>query len=330
MPTCVYCLNEKPVAEFNREHVVPQAFGVFSHNLVLSHCVCAGCNSYFSGTVDIYLARKSSEGLERYTWGLKSFGEVDKFYYGDVIVRVDAPGSAYNGALVRKVPSGILGETVIDLLPQIGFRIKGSETYLQLTEEQFTRGLWRNDPTIDLQSMRIFAPTDDSEQRLNALLAREGLDYPEQGRIGEPTGDEFAVQHISRVTDMLRRGVAKIAFNYFIAVNGPEAGLMKPFDAIRRFARRGVEPVWPLVRLVRGSRLGIVNDKGEVPVAHYVTIEPDRDRTVLLAHVSLFNWTTYQVLLTSEPPAEFREMKRGHFFNLADKTCRPLAVRPRG
>ena len=35
MKRCIHCLAEKPDSSFNREHVLPEAFGTFEGNLVL-------------------------------------------------------------------------------------------------------------------------------------------------------------------------------------------------------------------------------------------------------------------------------------------------------
>lgn len=92
----------------------PQAFGRFADNLVLHQAVCVRCNSYFSKSLDLHLARRTSEGLERYAWHLKSASELDKFDYGeDVLLFVDEPRTDYHGTLVRKIPSAEIGEAVL-------------------------------------------------------------------------------------------------------------------------------------------------------------------------------------------------------------------------
>ena len=42
---CIYCLKLKAPQQFNRDHVVPELFGKFRHNLVLHRAVCTACNS---------------------------------------------------------------------------------------------------------------------------------------------------------------------------------------------------------------------------------------------------------------------------------------------
>jgi hypothetical protein len=51
---------------FNREHVIPQAFGSYgAETLVLINMVCSECNSTLGGTLDQIFSRDSYEGLLR-------------------------------------------------------------------------------------------------------------------------------------------------------------------------------------------------------------------------------------------------------------------------
>jgi hypothetical protein len=46
---------------FNREHVIPQAFGVFDRNNMALGCVCCERNPYFGDGIDRRLAREASK-----------------------------------------------------------------------------------------------------------------------------------------------------------------------------------------------------------------------------------------------------------------------------
>src|SRR4051812_37658358 len=67
---CLYCDETKPLAAFNREHVLPEAFGKYEDNLVLHHRVCADCNTHLGRELDLPLARDSKEGLDRFEHNL--------------------------------------------------------------------------------------------------------------------------------------------------------------------------------------------------------------------------------------------------------------------
>jgi predicted RNA-binding protein YlxR (DUF448 family) len=60
---CIYCREEKPIRDFNREHVLNDSFGRFQNNLVLRGCVCTECNTVFGKSIDRKLARDSMESV---------------------------------------------------------------------------------------------------------------------------------------------------------------------------------------------------------------------------------------------------------------------------
>ena len=69
MPKCLDCHEVKEADAFNREHVIPEAFGRFEENMVLKLVVCETCNTYFANHLELRLARDSIEGLDRYEHG---------------------------------------------------------------------------------------------------------------------------------------------------------------------------------------------------------------------------------------------------------------------
>ena len=73
MSQCIYCLEEKDEAVFNKEHVIPQAFGKFGASTpTLINCVCKECNDFFARVLDPVFTRDTYEGITRYALGIKS------------------------------------------------------------------------------------------------------------------------------------------------------------------------------------------------------------------------------------------------------------------
>ena len=76
---CIYCLETKPIDAFNREHIIPQAFGKFEMGKgggpVTIRCVCKDCNQRFGDTLDHVLGRTSIYGVLRLNEGLKDPAE---------------------------------------------------------------------------------------------------------------------------------------------------------------------------------------------------------------------------------------------------------------
>ena len=80
---CIYCLEQKPLAEFNREHVLHRAFGGFEEALTLvaphDPGVCRACNDYFSPTVDLAI----TPGFDRGASSGRARPEAGNGYEGD-------------------------------------------------------------------------------------------------------------------------------------------------------------------------------------------------------------------------------------------------------
>src|SRR5689334_3602960 len=100
MPTCLYCRRELESKHFNREHVLPEAFGSFETNLVPLDTVCEGCNTYFGNNLELKLARDSIEGLDRYQHGVRMPTETTRFGRGGLLTARVNNGGFYQGAEV--------------------------------------------------------------------------------------------------------------------------------------------------------------------------------------------------------------------------------------
>src|SRR4030066_177798 len=89
---CIYCkeskLKEKEL--WNREHVIPEAFGKFKNNFVLHYTVCKECNQKFGDEIDLILSRESYEGkILRYTElnkDINGFKEYKRFKSENIVV----------------------------------------------------------------------------------------------------------------------------------------------------------------------------------------------------------------------------------------------------
>ena len=117
---CIWCLQDKETAAFNREHVIPQAFGTFENNFTLVNAVCCECNSFFSRELEPTLARDSLEGFDRYHHGQKATSEF-KSLGKNSITKVQFKEGMYAGAwgYVRAGDP----EFRMTPFPQIGFSL---------------------------------------------------------------------------------------------------------------------------------------------------------------------------------------------------------------
>ena len=328
---CIYCRQEKSLELFNREHVLPEGFGHFSDALVLHEAVCTECNQHFGDTLDFLLARSSSEGLERYTWHVKPKDEVEKFRYGEVLIHLSAPGSDWDDALVRKVPTDTPGESRIELVPQAVFKKKDGSGLMHVPLWELRRGDWRADESIDpTLGVRVLAPADLYDEVI-AVLAEHGVSFNTHTPLPAPQAEdgEFSVRQLFSLSNDLQRAVAKIAFNYLAKTNGTAKALRPEFDAVRAFIRNGTKPDEPIVAIIPTTRLGIAQEDGQVPVAHYLTVEFDDTETAFLGHVTLFHWAVYQVVLAERIGVDLDLASSGHLYNVGDMTCYEMARKPR-
>jgi hypothetical protein len=112
MQRCIYCLEEKDVSAFNRDHVLPEALGTFRDNLPRLDCVCHACNQYFGDHIELIFHRGSVEAIHRILTGLKSPQEVNRLRRDRLSFpsehRVNGMGFASNSASRGRPPSSTL------------------------------------------------------------------------------------------------------------------------------------------------------------------------------------------------------------------------------
>jgi hypothetical protein len=120
---CIYCRETKRRKDFDKEHVLPQAFGKYKGNFTLIGIVCKACNAFFANNLDSLLGRDSGEGLQRYLLGLKTLPAGRKMGRTKRLRAQLPEGSPYEGAILEWVgqDDGVEGA---GLLParQCGFR----------------------------------------------------------------------------------------------------------------------------------------------------------------------------------------------------------------
>jgi len=327
MPVCMYCLVDKAESDFNREHVVPEAFGRFADAPVLHNAVCENCNSYFGETLDRILARGTPEGLQRYVWGVKDPRDVRRFEYHNLRLSADVPGD-YAGALLHALddtdaPRGL--RTVP--ITQVGFaNLDGDEfTFFPLAEVRV--GGWRNESTLDWRKgVKIIGP-DIEEAR--AVLEAQGVhitNWREMEAPPEP-GTEIDVIELMKLTPELERAIAKIAFNYAAYTQVQGFALREQFHPIRRYIRYGEHPGYQVLGRKKTDIFTLESEShpGMVAVFHVVTITEPTNAEAVLAQVSLFNWMQWEVALSQVAAPSLRRI--GHLFNIKTRTVHELGHR---
>ncbi|WP_437751399.1 HNH endonuclease [Sorangium sp. So ce1389] len=278
MRRCIYCSKHKDETEFNREHVIPQAFGMFEHNLVLE-CVCASCNQKFGDTVDRYLARDSIEGYARISEGLKRPAEFKSLGRRSNVEMI-FDGGPLHGAYAAPSEAADDGSTGVKPAPQVGFAQNQEGPYKWYllhelpTQEDFLR---QGHSREDLRYIQFWGMTPKAARELwehNGY--RCGLDNVE---LSAPTGPQ-PVKTTATYSDVHIRAVFKIAINYLAATQGAKVAEHAAFESAIKYVAEGGLPPWRHVLLgenhwefansdnksVSGNYVALLNAKNYVVV----------------------------------------------------------------
>jgi hypothetical protein len=317
---CIYCLEDKDVRAFTgREHVVPQAFGVFTNNLVLK-CVCDDCNHYLGRELDLKLARDSPEAFDRITVGLKSATEFESLGRRSTS-HVEFQEEPLAGGKGYAIASRDGGETLgVLAFPQVWFAQSTAGPYerfradeVPTKEELVARGYEPGTPLF-IRTFEIEDPT--------AFLASKGfkLDGEPQRLDDQPEG-HVRIENVLRIAEPEFRAATKIALNYLAAVVGSEIALDPLFDNARHFARHGKART--RLRVYPFENRRFLGRKG-----HYISLSRVEDMVV--AQLSLLMRTQYVVVL-ADGASDVTLPSTAHLFDLEDgrlKEIEPLPIVP--
>ena len=313
MNRCIYCLEEKPIASFNREHVVPDSFGRFDHNLVLT-CVCRDCNSYFGDTLDQKLAKDSIEGLHRYFLGLKplaGFSSLGRRSTTRFQINQEGPTK---GVWCQLMPTEA-GET-FDLkpLPQVGFATceDGPFEYHLIDRLPAAKDLVKRlcGQTHSQLFMRVWGCSyEEASSKLQVC------GYPQGDYTGEalPNNGLLRGDIVFVIDHPEYRALAKIAFNHLAYVLGPAVARLPNFNEIRRYVRNDVRPSARVVRPVPPRHVAR-KSTGQPTRAHFLTTQRNGD--LIFSQISLFSRVRYVVTLSRDPLSIDMGIQYAHVFDL--------------
>lgn len=316
--TCIYCMESKPVNKFDREHVLPEAFGRFNNALVLHDIVCKDCNQYFGNTVDKILARGSMQGAIRYFRGIKPLKEFRDVDQARIQVAARVPGkSDYRQAEFIKTPNG----EGVAFTPGIYYWSISSKKEQFVSLEILEKGKWNKSNDIDRQHKVIVSYSDDPKilERIKQSLAKlklgiEILDIIEETKEG---------QRVTVVVDaimediILNRAISKIAFNYLAYHMGRDFALKPILNNTRTFIRYGSES-GKLVKNISQMKIAGDSEEAKRRRGHIVAIELAADNTTIEGFVEFFGAMTYKVIL-----GKFGQLaipiSSGHYFDIISK-----------
>jgi hypothetical protein len=342
---CIYCLETKPVEEFNKEHVLQDAFGRFAHGLTLI-CVCSSCNSEFGRTIDLALARDTVEAFDRFREGTKPPSEYRGFGAKSRMQQRfhDRP---LHGAIATPTP--VDGKLKLAPAPQIGFARTCEEEpawfaidRLPTKAELEAKGYHQNvairfqgvDPIVAVRSLAgigyVVSKIDEISTQgvdragVDSLVERLRESGVEVGIVVETPRLAGTVTLVVEATvdRTVLRAIAKVALNYVARVCGPGYALLPDFNGVRRFVRWDAGEVDDFVTSIGPNQWRVAYRTGKVARGHYLGL--NRHRDALFAAVSIHMRFWYSINLArglALPTAT-----AGHFLNLDTKTVERLAT----
>lgn len=320
MNKCIYCLRELTYSKFNREHIIPKAFGTFENNLVLHNIVCEDCNQYFGDNLELVLGRGSLEALGRIEEGDNSFEIAKDFKKERISLKVSSADHLNGLHLWFGVPG------VIPML-QVRFRSIDGEGFVYVKLFDLENPNYEIPVNADILDVAVLAYSIESKQKIIKALANRGisLDIIYEEGIAD-RGSEISEVEVEIIVDeFIFRAMAKIVFNYLAYVAGPNFALSSQFDKIREFVRYDKQLLQPMVSVNTIPILTYDQQHMRQTNGHIIVIDWDHRSNVIIGKLSFFNWATYRIVLTRNcSRMVFRNIRSGHHYNFGSNQVEKL------
>jgi hypothetical protein len=308
---CIYCRVAKPLAGYRKaEHVVPQSFGRFRGNLTLNQIVCDECNGLFGRTIDMELARGSMDGLDRFRLGFQPASEFS--HLGRRTPRVDRVNEGPHKGQRFTYEADEDGNLRAIPLPQLGFRIEGSEERIWYLLHELPTQAQAAEQRLSTDDVMTAGMGDEELRALHESLAARG-GGTDRLREAIPGGYRARVQIETRhdMGPAFFRAIAKIGLNYVASQFGAEVAAHPAFELVRRYVVHGEKSfngwytAYKKPPFDMGGRLG-----------HFVGVFWSRKDACLMTRISFHGERCYQMRLSDGPLPNGPQMQSAHFFDL--------------
>lgn len=324
--TCIYCLEKKPSDKFNREHVIPEAFGIFGKNLVLyENQVCGTCNDHFGATIEAALAYASPPGIRRYLTGHKDLVELPKAVRhksarGKVKVHIDSedPLEADDVEFVSTKDGKGLTRTL-----GVKYRSKKSNKWRFASLRQIEHG---EETLTDIGNPLVIVTSSES-QSLSNLEAALRQFHPKvkldliQTYDTLQSGEKVRVAFDTLIEDdLVQRAIAKIAFNYLTYVYGVHIALNRGFNHVREYIRYGKHSNKKFVRRISSLPIKSGAKEARERGGHVLLIDWAPRVPGVIANLALFCMIPYEInfgVYQGIYPAKVASI---HYFDFRTKT----------
>ena len=313
---CIYCRQEKARSAFNSEHVVSRSLGTFENNITLQS-VCSDCNKYLGDELDLLIGRSSMEALLRFVHGVKPKSLVDQLMYKNLVVTYSGQ-EPWKGAKLKVIVED--DELVVDLLPQVGLELQGKGRVFVLLDELEELSGNLKPQLVPGRSVFLIHKDDGDKSLLLKELERLGISFTPSGEAPPSDIESIGGPNLSiscQQVDLIRRGLCKVAFEYFTSQMGSALALRFDFDPIRSYILTGQKPDY---RFFLGAHPEMDMRKGKIAQTgghHVLLTEWGPDLQSIVAQIELFGTTSYRIVLAERYGGLFRaDLPRGHYFDL--------------
>lgn len=311
--TCIYCKQTKESGEFNKEHVLHNAFGKYENAFTLIKKVCKVCNQTFGNDIDEKLGRATFEGMYRFHEGIKPTKEFDFKKHGKCKSRVAQDGFMKG----QKIDIFYDPET-----KKIQCKPKGDVAFR------------KPDNTYDFYFISDLPPKAEFEEKYPPHSDQVKIfNLDKKDEISKELANYFGVSSFNleeEYSDVsykaeydftpIARAIAKIAFNYLAYFYPTETLLKNCFDPIRDFIYNGAGE-W--TNFVHVSKEPVLPEENGMAISGHIVISDILGGRVV-GHVALFNLLEYTVFLMS-PESNFSIIPRGHLFD--PHNCKIIELR---
>jgi len=294
--TCIYCLNEKPQTEFNREHVLPDSFGKFINALILHDMVCKECNQYFGDKLDIVLARGSMQGAMRYFQSVKPLANFDQVIRERVkLAARTIYDRDFREAEFIKTPEG----EGLAFTPGLVYFSKLEEKEIFVSLKALETGKYSDIQNLDSEQLVILSCRDeDTKNRIQEALKlyNKGIEVMDDIP-GPQKGDKVLVAVDAIIEDdLVNRAIAKVAFNYLAYTQGKEFVERPMFNPIRSYIRKD-SSTQKFVKRINPIKLFGDTQEARRRKGHVTTVDLSSDKRTVIGIVEFFITLAYQVNL---------------------------------
>ena len=299
---CIYCLNQKPRSEFNREHVISRFMGTYENAYVLGkQQVCKACNSFFCNNIENVVSFDSLEGLLRIKHRPISIHTGRAI--GRTRLKIKGRNDIFDG-LTMFISSDPESQSnlKIEIAPAVGIILDDKARkyeYFSIDSIPEHDDAIRKRLQSSKQPFVIFAY---DESAVIAALTQKGYDlsratYISSLSLSDVTSETSLEALINfKVDNILSRLAAKNIFNYLCYAYGKYFVLQSCFDNFRSFIRAGNHNK-SIKMLINNGRLW--NTPGLVENCHVVGAGWSiiKEQIYLCGFVSWFNSITYIFVL---------------------------------